>query len=169
MSTPTTIWRRSFARAGLRHRYQARSTHGSRARSQVMGWLLGRSRCSESCAMRCPEAVRIARRQWLQYSYTDFGEGHGRSPQPVLRTAVGVAVPGAPNRFAAIIDTGARSPSPPSAPGRRQAGRSQREDDATAGRLDERGATVRPDVGGPPARPRGRGDAHRLARRGRGA
>ncbi len=41
-----------------------------------------------------------------QYGYTDFGEGHGRSPQPVLRAVVGVAAPGAPNRFAAIIDTG---------------------------------------------------------------
>ena len=41
-----------------------------------------------------------------QYSYTDFGEGYGRSPQPVLRAVVGVAAPGAPNRFAAIIDTG---------------------------------------------------------------
>jgi hypothetical protein len=40
------------------------------------------------------------------YGYTDFGEGHGRSPQPVLRAAVGIATPGAPNRFAAIIDTG---------------------------------------------------------------
>jgi hypothetical protein len=39
-------------------------------------------------------------------SYTDFGEGRGRSPQPVLRAVVGVAAPGAPNRFAAIIDTG---------------------------------------------------------------
>ena len=41
-----------------------------------------------------------------QYSYTDFGEGRGRSPQPVLRAVVGVAAPAAPNRFAAIIDTG---------------------------------------------------------------
>ena len=41
-----------------------------------------------------------------QYGYTDFGEGRGRSPQPVLRAVVGVAAPGAPNRFAAIIDTG---------------------------------------------------------------
>jgi len=41
-----------------------------------------------------------------QYSDTDFGEGHGRSPQQALRAVVGVAAPGAPNRFAAIIDTG---------------------------------------------------------------
>lgn len=40
------------------------------------------------------------------YDYTDFGEGTGRSPQPVLRAVVGVATPGAPSRFAAIIDTG---------------------------------------------------------------
>ena len=40
------------------------------------------------------------------YNYTDFGEGHGRSPQPVLRAVVGIATPGAPSRFAAIIDTG---------------------------------------------------------------
>ena len=41
-----------------------------------------------------------------QYGYTDFGEGHDRSPQPVLRAVVSVAAPGAPSRFAAIIDTG---------------------------------------------------------------
>lgn len=41
-----------------------------------------------------------------QFGYTDFGEGYGRSPQPVLRAVVGVAAPGALNRFAAIIDTG---------------------------------------------------------------
>ena len=41
-----------------------------------------------------------------QYGYTDFGEGHGRSPQPVLRAVIGIAAPGAPSRFAAIIDTG---------------------------------------------------------------
>ncbi len=41
-----------------------------------------------------------------QYGYTDFGEGHGRSPQPVLRAVVGVAAPRASSRFAAIIDTG---------------------------------------------------------------
>lgn len=40
------------------------------------------------------------------YGYTDFGEGTGRSPQPVLRAVVGAATPGAPSRFAAIIDTG---------------------------------------------------------------
>ena len=62
MSTPTPVWRRSFARAGLLHRYQVRSTHGSYARSQVMGRSLGRSRFSESCALRCPDAVRITRR-----------------------------------------------------------------------------------------------------------
>lgn len=41
-----------------------------------------------------------------QYGYTDFGEGYGRSPHPVLRAVVGVAAPGAASRFAAIIDTG---------------------------------------------------------------
>src|SRR5262245_31751985 len=41
-----------------------------------------------------------------QYGYTDFGEGHGRSPQPVLRAVVAVSAPGATSRFAAIIDTG---------------------------------------------------------------
>lgn len=42
---------------------------------------------------------------WL-YNYTDFGEGQGRSPLPVLRAVVGVATPGASSRFSAIIDTG---------------------------------------------------------------
>ena len=42
---------------------------------------------------------------WL-YNYTDFGEGLGRSPLPVLRAVVGVATPGASSRFSAIIDTG---------------------------------------------------------------
>ncbi len=41
-----------------------------------------------------------------QYAYTDFGEGRGRSPQPVLRAVVAVATPGSSTRFAAIIDTG---------------------------------------------------------------
>ena len=41
-----------------------------------------------------------------QYGYTDFGEGHGRSPRPVLWAVIGVAAPGAPSRFAAKIDTG---------------------------------------------------------------
>jgi hypothetical protein len=41
-----------------------------------------------------------------RYAYTDFGEGHGRSPQPVLRAVVAVATPGSSTRFAAIIDTG---------------------------------------------------------------
>lgn len=40
------------------------------------------------------------------YPYTDFGEGHGRSPQPVLRAVVAAATPGAHARFSAIIDTG---------------------------------------------------------------
>ena len=42
---------------------------------------------------------------WL-YAYTDFGEGRGRSPQPVLRAVVAVATPGSTTRFSAIIDTG---------------------------------------------------------------
>ncbi|MEM8747372.1 MAG: hypothetical protein AAGF91_11770 [Actinomycetota bacterium] len=41
-----------------------------------------------------------------KYAYTDFGEGRGRSPQPVLRAVVSVATPGSSARFAAIIDTG---------------------------------------------------------------
>ena len=41
-----------------------------------------------------------------QYAYTDFGEGRGRSPQPVLRAVVAVATPGSTTRFSAIIDTG---------------------------------------------------------------
>lgn len=40
------------------------------------------------------------------YSYTDFGEGLGRSPHPVLRAVVAVATPGSATRFAALIDTG---------------------------------------------------------------
>lgn len=40
------------------------------------------------------------------YAYTDFGEGRGRSPQPVLRAVVAVATPGSSTRFSAIIDTG---------------------------------------------------------------
>lgn len=40
------------------------------------------------------------------YTYTDFGEGRGRSPQPVLRAVVAVATPGSSTRFSAIIDTG---------------------------------------------------------------
>ena len=42
---------------------------------------------------------------WL-YDYTDFGEGRGRSPQPVLRAVVEVATPQAPSTFQAVIDTG---------------------------------------------------------------
>ena len=42
---------------------------------------------------------------WL-YNYTDFGEGRGRSPQPVLRAVVEVATPHAPATFQAVIDTG---------------------------------------------------------------
>lgn len=41
-----------------------------------------------------------------QHAYTDFGEGRGRSPQPVLRAVVAVATPGSSTRFSAIIDTG---------------------------------------------------------------
>ena len=41
-----------------------------------------------------------------QYGYTDFGEGRGHSPQPVLRAVVAVATPGSSTRFSAIIDTG---------------------------------------------------------------
>ena len=42
---------------------------------------------------------------WL-YNYTDFGEGRGRSPQPVLRAVVEVATPHASATFQAVIDTG---------------------------------------------------------------
>ncbi len=42
---------------------------------------------------------------WL-YTYTDFGEGRGRSPQPVLRAVVEVATPGASATFQAVVDTG---------------------------------------------------------------
>ena len=42
---------------------------------------------------------------WL-YSYTDFGEGRGRSPQPVLRAVVEVSTPQAPATFQAVVDTG---------------------------------------------------------------
>lgn len=42
---------------------------------------------------------------WL-YNYTDFGEGRGRSPQPVLRAVVEVSTPGAPATFQAVVDTG---------------------------------------------------------------
>jgi hypothetical protein len=41
-----------------------------------------------------------------QYAYTDFGEGVGRSPLPVLRAVVSVATPGSTTSFAAIVDTG---------------------------------------------------------------
>jgi hypothetical protein len=40
------------------------------------------------------------------YAYTDFGEGHGRSPRPVLRAVIAVAPAGSLTRFSAIIDTG---------------------------------------------------------------
>lgn len=39
--------------------------------------------------------------------YTDFGEGAGRSPQPVLRAVVRVSTPGEPGAVSALIDTGA--------------------------------------------------------------
>lgn len=42
---------------------------------------------------------------WL-YSYTNFGEGEGRSPQPVLRAVVEVSTPGALATFQAVVDTG---------------------------------------------------------------
>ena len=42
---------------------------------------------------------------WL-YRYTDFGEGRGRSPQPVLRAVVEVSTLGAPATFQAVVDTG---------------------------------------------------------------
>lgn len=42
---------------------------------------------------------------WL-YTYTDFGEGRGRSPQPVLRAVVEVSTPGASATFQAVVDTG---------------------------------------------------------------
>jgi len=42
---------------------------------------------------------------WL-FNYTDFGEGRGRSPQPVLRAVVEVATPLAHATFQAVIDTG---------------------------------------------------------------
>ena len=42
---------------------------------------------------------------WL-YRYTDFGEGRGGSPQPVLRAVVEVSTLGAPATFQAVVDTG---------------------------------------------------------------
>lgn len=42
---------------------------------------------------------------WL-YTYTDFGEGRGRIPQPVLRAVVEVSTPGASATFQAVVDTG---------------------------------------------------------------
>ncbi|HEY5874941.1 MAG TPA: hypothetical protein VIT64_06550, partial [Ilumatobacteraceae bacterium] len=39
-------------------------------------------------------------------AYTDFGEGRGQSPRPVLRAVIAVAPPGSFTRFSAIIDTG---------------------------------------------------------------
>ncbi len=41
-----------------------------------------------------------------RYGYTDFGEGRGRIPYPVLRAVIGVATSGLAATFAAIIDTG---------------------------------------------------------------
>jgi hypothetical protein len=41
-----------------------------------------------------------------RYSYTDFGEGRGKSPHPVLRAVVEVSTPGATATFQAIVDTG---------------------------------------------------------------
>lgn len=42
-----------------------------------------------------------------QYSYTDFGEGRGRSPQPVLRAVVQASTPGTASVWSALVDTGA--------------------------------------------------------------
>jgi hypothetical protein len=41
-----------------------------------------------------------------RYNYTDFGEGRGKSPHPVLRAVVEVSTPGATATFQAIVDTG---------------------------------------------------------------
>ena len=41
-----------------------------------------------------------------RHGYTDFGEGRGRVPRPVLRAVIGVSTPGASSTFSAIIDTG---------------------------------------------------------------
>lgn len=63
---------------------------------------------SRSCALQCranPWSSGLAE-AW-QYGYTDFGEGAGRSPQPVLRAVVRGSVRGARRSWAALIDTGA--------------------------------------------------------------
>jgi hypothetical protein len=62
---------------------------------------------SRSCERRClasPWSSDLAE-HW-RYGYTDFGEGRGRSPQPVLRAVVQASVPGAPRVWSALIDTG---------------------------------------------------------------
>lgn len=41
-----------------------------------------------------------------QYGYTDFGEGRGQSPHPVLRAVVQASTPGAASVWSALIDTG---------------------------------------------------------------
>jgi hypothetical protein len=42
-----------------------------------------------------------------QYGYTDFGEGRGRSLQPVLRAVVQASTPGTASVWSALVDTGA--------------------------------------------------------------
>lgn len=42
-----------------------------------------------------------------QYGYTDFGEGRGRSPVPVLRAVVQASTPGTASVWSALVDTGA--------------------------------------------------------------
>ncbi len=42
-----------------------------------------------------------------QYGYTDFGEGRGRSPLPVLRAFVQASTPGTASVWSALVDTGA--------------------------------------------------------------
>ena len=65
------------------------------------------SKASRSCGRPCRA------NRWFtglaepwRYNYTDFGEGRGKSPHPVLRAVVEVSTPGATATFQAIVDTG---------------------------------------------------------------
>lgn len=66
------------------------------------------SRGWRSCALRCRANLwSLGLAEAWQYGYTDFGEGRGRTPQPVLRAVVQASTPGTASVWSALIDTGA--------------------------------------------------------------
>jgi hypothetical protein len=66
------------------------------------------SRASRSCVLQCQASLWSSglAEAW-HYAYTDFGEGRGRSPQPVLRAVVQASTPGTASVWSALVDTGA--------------------------------------------------------------